>query len=43
MRYYDLLSYSEQLCFDKKGQRKLKRNIVAAKQKLIFYLSYLKS
>ena len=43
MRYYDLLSFSEQLCLDKKQQRKLKRNIVAAKQKLIFYLSYLKS
>ena len=43
MRYYDLLSFAEQLCLDKKSQRKLRRNIVAAKQKLIFYLSYLKS
>ena len=43
MRYYDLLSFSEQLCLDKKHQRKLKHKIMAAKQKLIFYLSYLKS
>ena len=43
MRYYDLLSFSEQICVEKKSQRKTKRTITAAKQKLIFYLSYLKS
>lgn len=43
LRYYDLLSFSEQLCLDKKQRRGLKRNIVASKQKLIFYLSFLTS
>ena len=31
LRYYDLLSFSEQLCLDKKKERNLKRSIVAAK------------
>ena len=43
MRYYDLLSFSEQLCLDRKRQRKLRKNIILGKQKLIFYLSFLKS
>ena len=43
LRYYDLLSHSELLCAQKKEQKKLRKAIIASKQKLIFYISYLKS
>jgi hypothetical protein len=42
LRYYDLLSYSE-ITSDLKRHRKLRKSISLAKQKLIFYLSFLKS
>ena len=40
LRYYDLLSHSEQLCSSK--QKRLRKGLGLAKQKLIFYLSYIK-
>ena len=43
LRYYDLLSLSESLCLDRKKHKKLRKAIKGSKQKLIFYLSYLKS
>jgi len=42
LRYYDLLSHSENTS-DLKRHRKLRKSIGLAKQKLIFYLSFLKS
>lgn len=41
LRYYDLLSFAEMEC--EKRQKTLRRSIASAKQKLIFYLSFLKS
>ena len=43
LRYYDLLCFAEQLCLDRKKQKHLRKAIAGSKQKLIFYLSYLKS
>ena len=41
LRYYDLISHTEALTDLK--QRKLRKSIGLSKQKVIFYLSYIKS